>query len=41
MARHARDGELRVEIERLRLDDVPDALQRQATSPHRRLVIRP
>jgi NADPH2:quinone reductase len=41
MARHARDGELRVEIERLRLDDVPDAWQRQGSSPHRKLVIVP
>ena len=38
---HARDGELRVEIERLRLDDVPDAWQRQGSSPHRKLVIVP
>lgn len=41
MARHARDGDLRVEIERLRLDDVPDAWERQGKSPHRKLVIRP
>ena len=41
MARHARDGELRVEIERLALDDVPDAWQRQGSSPHRKLVIEP
>jgi NADPH2:quinone reductase len=41
MARHARDGELRVEVERLGLDDVPDAWQRQASSPHRKLVVVP
>jgi NADPH:quinone reductase-like Zn-dependent oxidoreductase len=41
MARHARDGELRVAIEKLRLDDVPDAWQRQASSPHRKLVVVP
>jgi NADPH:quinone reductase-like Zn-dependent oxidoreductase len=41
MTRLARDGELRVEIERLRLDDVPAAWERQGTSPHRKLVIRP
>jgi NADPH2:quinone reductase len=41
MARHARDGELRVGIERLALDDVPDAWRRQGSSPHRKLVIVP
>jgi NADPH2:quinone reductase len=41
MARHAAAGELRVEIERLGLDDVPDVWARQATSPHRKLVIVP
>ncbi len=30
---------IRVEIERLGLDDVPDAWQRQATSPNAKLVI--
>jgi NADPH:quinone reductase-like Zn-dependent oxidoreductase len=41
MARHALAGELEVEIERLWLDDVPDAWRRQASSPHRKLVIQP
>jgi NADPH2:quinone reductase len=41
MARHARDGELRVEIERLGLDDVPDVWRRQGSSPHRKLVVLP
>jgi hypothetical protein len=30
-----------VEIERLSLDDVPDAWRRQGTSPHAKLVIVP
>jgi NADPH2:quinone reductase len=41
MARHAAAGELRVEVERLGLDDVPDAWQRQPSSPHHKLVIVP
>jgi NADPH:quinone reductase-like Zn-dependent oxidoreductase len=41
MGRHAAAGDIQVEIERLRLDDVPDAWQRQASSPHRKLVIVP
>jgi NADPH2:quinone reductase len=41
MAGHAAAGELRVEIERLGLDDVPDAWQRQGSSPHAKLVIEP
>jgi NADPH:quinone reductase-like Zn-dependent oxidoreductase len=41
MARHALAGELRVEIERLSLVDVPDAWRRQGTSPHAKLVIVP
>jgi NADPH:quinone reductase-like Zn-dependent oxidoreductase len=41
MTRHALAGQLKVQIERLWLDDVPDAWQRQAKSPHRKLVILP
>jgi NADPH:quinone reductase-like Zn-dependent oxidoreductase len=41
MAEHAAAGRLKVEIERLGLDDVPDAWQRQASSPHAKLVIAP
>ena len=41
MAGHAAAGELRVEIERLGLDDVPDVWQRQGSSPHAKLVIQP
>jgi NADPH:quinone reductase-like Zn-dependent oxidoreductase len=41
MAEHAAAGRLTVEIERLSLDDVPDAWQRQGSSPHAKLVIVP
>ena len=41
MTRHALAGQLQVQIEQLWLDDVPDAWQRQASSPHRKLVILP
>jgi len=41
MAAHAAAGDIRVEIERLRLDDVPEAWQRQGSSPHAKLVIVP
>jgi NADPH:quinone reductase-like Zn-dependent oxidoreductase len=41
MAREAVAGRLRVEIERLGLDDVPSAWERQGSSPHRKLVIVP
>jgi NADPH:quinone reductase-like Zn-dependent oxidoreductase len=41
LARHALAGEIRVEIERLGLDDVPEAWRRQGSSPHRKLVIVP
>jgi NADPH:quinone reductase-like Zn-dependent oxidoreductase len=41
MAEHAAAGRLTVEIERLSLDDVPDAWQRQGASPHAKLVIVP
>ena len=40
LAGHAAAGEIRVEIERLGLDDVPDAWRRQASSPHAKLVDR-
>jgi NADPH:quinone reductase-like Zn-dependent oxidoreductase len=41
LAAHAVDGAIRVEIERLALDDVPDAWQRAGSSPHAKLVIVP
>jgi NADPH:quinone reductase-like Zn-dependent oxidoreductase len=41
MAEHAAAGELTVEIERLGLDDVPDAWRRQTSSPGRKLVFIP
>jgi NADPH:quinone reductase-like Zn-dependent oxidoreductase len=41
MAEHALAGEIAVEIERLGIDDVPDAWRRQGSSPHRKLVIVP
>jgi NADPH2:quinone reductase len=41
MAAHAAAGDIRVEIERLGLDDVPEAWQRQGSSPHAKLVIVP
>jgi NADPH:quinone reductase-like Zn-dependent oxidoreductase len=41
MAGHAARGELRVRIERIGLDDVPEAWQRQGTSPHAKLVVVP
>jgi NADPH:quinone reductase-like Zn-dependent oxidoreductase len=41
LAEHALAGRLRVRIERLGLDDLPDAWQRQGSSPHAKLVIVP
>ena len=41
LAAHAAAGEIRVELERLGLDDAPDAWRRQPTSPHAKLVIEP
>jgi hypothetical protein len=41
LAEHALAGRLRVRIERLGLDDLPDAWQRQGASPHAKLVIVP
>jgi NADPH2:quinone reductase len=41
LAGHAVAGRLRVEIERLRLDDVPSAWERQGSSPHAKLVVQP
>ena len=41
LARHAAAGEIAVEIERIGLDDVPDAWQRQGSSPGRKLVVVP
>ena len=41
MAAHAAAGQLEVRIERLGLDDVPDAWRRVTRSPHAKLVIVP
>jgi NADPH2:quinone reductase len=41
MARHAAAGEIRVEVERIGLDGVADAWQRQTSSPGRKLVVVP
>ena len=41
LARHAAAGEITVEIERIGLQDVPDAWQRQGSSPGRKLVVVP
>jgi NADPH:quinone reductase-like Zn-dependent oxidoreductase len=41
LAEHALAGRLQVRIERLGLEDVPAAWQRQSTSPHAKLVIVP
>jgi NADPH:quinone reductase-like Zn-dependent oxidoreductase len=38
---HAIDGRLQIEIERVELDEVPDAWARQAEGPHRKLIIVP
>jgi len=41
MAEHATAGELKLEVERVSLEDVADAWARQQTGPHRKLVIVP
>jgi NADPH:quinone reductase-like Zn-dependent oxidoreductase len=41
MASHAAAGELVVDAERIPLDDVAEAWQRQASSPHHKLVVVP
>jgi hypothetical protein len=41
MARHVQEGRLDVEFERFRLDDVEQAWEAQAASPHAKLVLRP
>ena len=41
MAAHAAAGELRLDVERVPLEDVADAWTRQQASPHRKLVIVP
>ncbi|MEZ0294503.1 MAG: zinc-binding alcohol dehydrogenase family protein [Solirubrobacteraceae bacterium] len=41
LAGHAARGEIAVRIERIGLDDVPEAWQRQGTSPHAKLVVVP
>ena len=41
MAGHAAAGEIEVEVERIGIDDVPDAWQRQGSSPGRKLIVVP
>ena len=41
MCRHAVAGELRVEVERIPLEDVGEAWKRQQASPHQKLVLVP
>jgi NADPH2:quinone reductase len=41
LVEHAINGDIRVEIDRLPLDDVAAAWERQAASPHRKLVLIP
>jgi NADPH2:quinone reductase len=41
LVEHAMNGDIRVEIDRLPLDDVAAAWERQAASPHRKLVLIP
>jgi NADPH2:quinone reductase len=41
MAAHAAAGRIKVQVERLGLDDVPDAWRRQSSSPGRKLVFIP
>jgi NADPH2:quinone reductase len=41
LVEHAIRGEIRVEIDRIPLDEVGDAWQRQAASPNRKLVLTP
>ncbi|HWT23727.1 MAG TPA: zinc-binding dehydrogenase, partial [Solirubrobacteraceae bacterium] len=41
MAAHAAAGEIRVDVERVPLEDVADAWRRQGSSPNRKLVIVP
>lgn len=41
LAGHAARGELEVRIERIGLDDVPEAWERQGASPHAKLVVVP
>jgi len=41
MCEHAAQGELRVDVEELPLSEIATAWERQRTSPHRKLVLRP
>jgi NADPH2:quinone reductase len=41
LVEHAMNGDISVEIDRLRLDEVATAWERQAQSPHRKLVLIP
>jgi NADPH:quinone reductase-like Zn-dependent oxidoreductase len=41
MTRHALGGEIRVPIERVGIDEVPEIWRRQGSSPHRKLVVVP
>ena len=41
LAGHAAAGRIRIELERLGLDEAPDAWRRQPSSPHAKLVVEP
>jgi hypothetical protein len=41
MVGHAAEGRLRVEHDVVPLDQAPEAWERQAAFPHRKLVLRP
>ncbi len=41
MCRHFMDGELKIEVETVALEDIADAWRRQAASPGHKLVLRP
>ena len=41
LVEHAMNGDIRVEVEQVPLDSVADAWERQASSPHRKLVLIP
>jgi len=41
MAEHASNGDIAVDVERVPLDDIADAWERQQHSPHRKLIIVP
>jgi hypothetical protein len=40
MCRHAANGELKVPVELVMLDDIEDAWERQSHGPHQKLAVR-